>query len=108
MREIFVIGQRTFHMLGIKKVVYIFNSRSSCSVKQQKEYVEAFQYLERAYKKFGVRLSGKACNKRARSNGLESDKSRFRLDTRGVVKHQNRVIQGEGGGPIPGDIQGQS
>jgi len=61
----------------------------------QRDLIAAFQYLEGAYKKDGVRLFSWLCSNRTRGNIFKRKKDKFRLDIRKkfftmrMVKHWN-------------------
>jgi len=61
------------------------------------DLVEAFQYLNRAYKGDGDKLLSRTCCDRTRGNGFNLKEGKFRLDIRKkffmmrVVKHWHRL-----------------
>jgi len=75
------------------------------------DLVEALQYLNRAYRKYGDNLFSRVCCSRTRSNGFKLREDRFRLDIRKkfftmrVAKHWNRLPRELV--EAPGNIQGQ-
>ena len=61
------------------------------------QFIEAFQYIKRAYMKHGERFFKRAGSDRTRGNGFNLKENRFRLDVRKklftvrVVRHWNKL-----------------
>jgi len=79
------------------------------------DLIAAFQYLKGAYRKDGENIFSRACCYRTRSNGFKLRECRFRLGikkkffTTRMLKQWNRLPRDiVDGGPIPGNIEGQT
>jgi len=78
----------------------------------QGDLTAAFQYLKGAYRKDAENIFSRACCDRTRSNSFKLREGRFRLDTLEIFYDKGgetlaQIAQRGGGGPIPGNIQGQ-
>jgi len=79
----------------------------------QGDFIAGFQYLKRAYKTDGDKLSSKSCCDRTKGKGFKVKEGRFRCDVRKKFSFwhkcgETQVAQRGGRYPIPANLQGQA